>query len=252
MAIRRPDGSIHTERHDVFDGRRRLDKTIARGPAALGQAIGIGLRALRIALREQTGAEPAPGQMLASLIPVGATALLIFVVAASLLAAQWEGATGDVAEALLRAVAVLLYLLALARSDQSKRLFSYHGAEHKVIATFEALGEPPTAAQARSASPVHMRCGTNFVALYVIAAGLIHSVLPREPWWAGGLWRLLVFPVVVAVAYELMRSAARFPHALWSRAVTWPGRLLQRITTREPDDAQLEVAEAALRAALAD
>jgi len=221
-----------------------------RGPAALAQAIGIGVRALRIALREQTGSEPSAGEVVGSLIPVGATALLVFVVAASLLASGWKGAAGDVAEALLRAAAVLVYLLAIARSGQSKRLFAYHGAEHMVIASFERLNDVPTAEQARESSPIHMRCGTNFVALYVIAAGLIHSLVPREPWWAGALWRLLLFPIVVAVAYELMRAAARSPRALWARVVTLPGRLLQRVTTRNPDDSQIEVAQAALGAAL--
>ena len=216
----------------------------------MAQAIGIGIRALRIALREQSGAEPSAGQVIGSLIPVGATALLVFVAAASLLASGWEGVAGDVAEAVLRAGAVFVYLLAVARSGQSKRLFAYHGAEHKVIATFEELHAVPTTAQARKSSPIHMRCGTNFVALYVIAAGVIHSVIPREPWWAGAGWRLLLFPVVVAVAYELMRAAARAPQALWARIITLPGRLLQRVTTREPDESQLEVAQAALRAAL--
>ena len=228
-----------------------MSKSIVRGPVALAQAIGIGIRALRIALREQTGAEPSAGEVVGSLIPVGATALLIFVVAASLLASGWQGVAGDVAEALLRAAAVLVYLLAIARSSQSKRLFAYHGAEHMVIASFEVLRTVPTMEQARKSSPIHMRCGTNFVALYVIAAGLIHSVFPREPWWAGALWRLLLFPIVVAIAYELMRAAARSPGALWARIVTLPGRLLQRVTTRKPDDSQIEVAQAALRTVLA-
>jgi uncharacterized protein YqhQ len=127
-------------------------------------------------------------------------------------------------------------------------LFAFHGAEHKVVAAVERVGGIPDHGTARAASPVHPRCGTNFVALFVLAGGVMNSFVPRDPLWAGAVWRVLLVPVGAVVAFEVMRAAAREPGAAWSRLVTWPGRALQRITTREPTDDQLEVAFAALGA----
>ena len=91
-----------------------------------------------------------------------------------------------------------------------------------------------------------MRCGTTFIALFVIACGVVFGFVPRTPLWLGALLRIALTPVVVALAYEVMRGAASEPRALWARAISWPGRALQRITTREPGDDELDVAVAAL------
>ena len=100
-------------------------------------------------------------------------------------------------------------------------------------------------------SPVHERCGSTFLSLFVIESGIVFAFVPRVPLWWGALLRIALTPVVVALAYETMRAAAHEPRALWSRAVTFPGRALQRITTREPDDDELDVAIAALETLLA-
>jgi uncharacterized protein YqhQ len=104
--------------------------------------------------------------------------------------------------------------------------------------------------EARRESPVHVRCGTDFIALLVIVAGAVFAFVPRSPLWLGGAFRLLAFPFVAAIAYEVMRAAAVRPRSFVSRMLTWPGRALQLITTREPADDQLEIALAALAGSL--
>jgi uncharacterized protein YqhQ len=250
VAVRRPDGSIHTEGHPVVARAPRLAKTFLRGPIALVDAISIGMKAIRIALREASGIDATQEQFAASAIPVLFGALAVFVVAPGVLSAGWSGAVADLGEAAMRAAMLLVYLFALSRSAHAKRLFGYHGAEHMAIAAFERAGRMPTIEDAKRESPVHVRCGTDFIALLVIAAGVVFSFVPRTPLWLGGVLRLVLFPVVAVVAYEVMRAAAGRHSALAARALTWPGRALQRITTRPPADDQLEIALAALGGAL--
>jgi uncharacterized protein YqhQ len=250
VAVRRPDGSIHTERHPVVERAPRLRKTFLRGPIALVDAISIGMKAIRIALLEASGIEATQEQFAASAAPVLLGALAVFVVIPGLLSSGWTGVAGDVGEAAARAAMLLVYLLALSRSAQAKRLFAYHGAEHMVISAFERLGRIPSMEEARRESPVHVRCGTDFIALLVIVAGAVFAFVPRSPLWLGGAFRLLAFPFVAAIAYEVMRAAAVRPRSFVSRMLTWPGRALQLITTREPADDQLEIALAALAGSL--
>ena len=191
-------------------------------------------------------------QLATTLVPVLVGVLGVFVVLPGVLAGIATGIVADVAEAISRPAALLAYLGALDRSGTTRRLFAYHGAEHKAIAAFERHGRLPTAAEAGAESPIHVRCGTDFLALFTIAAGVIYSFVPRGPIWAGGAWRIALVPVVAAVAYETMRFAATREKTLVARVLTWPGRALQRITTREPAADQIEVAMSALSSATSD
>lgn len=248
VAVRRSDGEIVTETHPVKERWVMLRETFARGLGALAEAISIGLEALRISVRETTGVTPTPGQLRSTLAAAGAGMVALFVVAPAVFVTAWSDIVADVAEAALRAGVLLVYLLVVARSAGAGRLFAYHGAEHKVIAAFEATGSGPTLDQARAASPIHPRCGTSFIALFVIVAGVVHSLVPRTPLWAGAAWRLALAPIDAILAYELMRATARRDRDVVSRVISAPGRALQRLTTREPGDDQLRVALAAFAA----
>jgi uncharacterized protein YqhQ len=250
VAVRRPDATIHTEAHALTERWPRLRKSFLRGPVALADAVSVGLRASDIAIRESTGvtSEGGAGVVLA---PVAVAILAIFVGLPAIAARSWTDIAGDVAEASVRAAMLLVYLGALSRSAFARRLFAYHGAEHKAIAACERAGRMPTADEAGAESPVHVRCGTDFISLFVITCGVVFSFVGRDPWLFAIAVRVALVPVVMVLAYELMRLAARFEGSLGSRLVTWPGRALQRITTREPSDDQLEVALAALRTAIA-
>lgn len=159
---------------------------------------------------------------------------------------------------------VIGYLAAIRQMDDVRRVFQYHGAEHKAISTYEA-GLDLTVDNARPTSPLHARCGTTFlvmvamvsVVLFSIVGGIISAVLPPLP---GGrvvqglgffLMKLPLLPVVAAITYEIQRVFAKYCTTGPLQALLWPGFLVQKITTAPPDDDQLEVALASLRTALA-
>jgi uncharacterized protein YqhQ len=233
----------------VIDERwPRLRKTILRGPLALVEAISIGMHAIRVATRETTGTDIPQSQFAALLAPVALGVLGVFVALPGIVTAGLDDTLADIIEAAGRAAMLLIYLGLLSRSAASKRLFGYHGAEHMAIAAFERHRRMPARDEVRAESPVHVRCGTDFIALLVMAAGVVFAFVPRDPLWLGGVLRVALFPLVAALAYEVLRLSARFSASPVARSITLPGRALQRITTRRPDDGQVEIAMAALRA----
>jgi uncharacterized protein YqhQ len=211
--------------------------------------VSTGLRASGIALRESAGVATDGSSGAVVLLPVLVAVLAVFVALPSIVASRWAGIAGDAAEAGLRAAVLLVYLWGIGRSGFVRRVFAYHGAEHMTIAAYERAGRVPSADEVRRESPIHVRCGTDFIALLVIACGIVYSFVAREPVWLGSLVRVVLVPVVMALSYETMRAAAGRERAVVARVLTWPGRALQRITTRVPDDGQIDVALAALIAA---
>jgi uncharacterized protein YqhQ len=211
--------------------------------------VSIGLEALRVAVRETTGIVPTRGQIASTLAAAGAGVIAIFVVAPAVFAPVAGDLAADVLEASGRAAVLVVYLVAVSRSETAQRLFGYHGAEHKVIAAFEHHGDRPTNDQAMARSPIHPRCGTSLIALFVIVAGVVHAFVPRQPVWLGGALRVLLVPIDAGIAYELIRaSAASYERSIAARLLSLPGRILQRLTTREPTDEQLAVAMSAFDA----
>ncbi len=160
----------------------------------------------------------------------------------------------------LKLAIVIGYLLAIRRVPEIRRVFQYHGAEHKTISTYES-GEALTVANARAKTTLHPRCGTTFLVMValvsVLVFTLIGAALPRIQTGHAVLDNVVFFveklpflPVLVAVTFELQRLFARHFTRGPLRLLLWPGFLVQKITTAEPDDAQLEVALASLRATL--
>jgi uncharacterized protein YqhQ len=152
------------------------------------------------------------------------------------------------------------YIWGIGRIPEIARVFQYHGAEHKAVTCYEQ-GRPLTLAEARRSSTFHARCGTSFM-LFVLTLSIFvfAAVLPLLPLLDGPAWLvhlslvLIKIPLMLplaGVAYEINRYAAAHPGQLWVQAIVAPGRLMQKLTTREPTDDQLEIALTALRAALA-
>jgi uncharacterized protein YqhQ len=202
---------------------------------------------MRIALRETTGVQPTIGSLSGTLAAFGVAVLTIFVVAPGAIFSApaltlWDDVSADLLESGLRVAIFLAYLAAVSQSHSARRLFAYHGAEHKVVAAFERHERLPTEAEARLESPVHLRCGTNFLALFVLWAAVLYGFAPQGSVVVAIIVRIVGLPIVVAFAYETMRAIARSPRAWWARLVSWPGRMLQRLTTREPAREQIEVA----------
>ncbi|MGI6497394.1 MAG: DUF1385 domain-containing protein [Oscillospiraceae bacterium] len=151
-------------------------------------------------------------------------------------------------EGLLRIVIFFLYLALMSRMKEIKRVFAYHGAEHKTIFCYEK-GMELTVEHVRAQTRFHPRCGTSFLFVVMILSILVFSVVQWSNIWVRMGMRLVLLPVVVAVSYEINRWVGRHDNA-FTRVLTAPGLFLQRFTTNEPDDSMIEVGIQALRAAL--
>ncbi len=151
----------------------------------------------------------------------------------------------NLAEGVLRILIFLVYLWLATKMKDIKRVWMYHGAEHKSIFTYEK-GLDLTVENARGQSRLHPRCGTSFLFIVMIVSILVFSLATWSNVWIRMLLRLALLPVVVGVSYELLRLAGRHDN-LFTRIISAPGKGLQRLTTAEPDDSMLEVALEALK-----
>lgn len=156
----------------------------------------------------------------------------------------------NLAEGVIRMAIFLGYLTLVSRMKDIQRVFEYHGAEHKTIATYES-GDELTVENARTHSRFHPRCGTSFLLIVMVVSIIVFSCLKWGHMWQNMLYRLLLLPVVAGISYEMIKIAGRSKNRFVA-LLTKPGLWLQRITTREPDDSQLEVAIASLKAVLTD
>ncbi len=152
-------------------------------------------------------------------------------------------------EGIARLAIFVLYLAAISRVRDIRRVFQYHGAEHKAIAAYEN-GVELTPETAQQFSTAHVRCGTNFLLTVMVVAILVYSVIPRPNLLFVIGSRVVLIPVIAGLSYEVIRLAARNMQHRFVRALMRPGLLLQRLTTREPELDQLEVAIASLRAVM--
>jgi uncharacterized protein YqhQ len=242
----------------VLRRHRALRLPVLRGVVALGESMRLGFRALQLSISATMGGreeELTPGMWALSLVlGVGFAVGLFFVVPVTLTSlVVGRGGSGTVfwlVEGVLRTAIFVGYLAVLARLPHLRRLFQYHGAEHKTIACHEA-GAPLTPAAVQPFSRLHPRCGTSFLLLVMVVAIFVFAPLGVPAWYWLLATRVLGVPIVAGLAYELIRLTARHRSAGWARLVIWPGMQLQRLTTREPDATQLEVAIAALTAVLA-
>ncbi|HEX4903240.1 MAG TPA: DUF1385 domain-containing protein [Acidimicrobiales bacterium] len=255
VAVRRPDGGIETRRLTVPGWARRYEgQPFARGLAALGESLVVGIEALRwsegVAGHRPADKEPAPLWLLLAISLVAVLGLVVFLPAtlAGIVAGgtMWFG----VVEAVARVVVLGGYVGLASRRPEVRRVFEYHGAEHLVVGAHEAGGTMQPSAL-RGGSLLHPRCGTSFLLVVAAVAAIAHPLLPHDPVVLRFVARILVVPLVAAVAYEVLtalgRVAGHRPGGRLDRALLWP----QRFTTRRPDDDQVEVAIAALEGALA-
>ena len=155
----------------------------------------------------------------------------------------------NLVEGLVRMSFFFVYLLLISRMKDIRRVFQYHGAEHKVVHTYEA-DEELTVENAQKHTTLHPRCGTAFLMTVFVIAILIFSLVGQPTLWVKILSRLLLLPVVAGVSYEVLRFSGRNYSRWWVRALAQPGLWLQKLTTGEPDDAMVEVAIASMKQVL--
>jgi uncharacterized protein YqhQ len=259
VAVRRPDGDIHVESHDIDSVVKRrpfLGKPFLRGIIALGQALAIGFRALSVSAREAAPEEErlTSRQMGLSMAIAGVLFVGLFIV---LPAATfgWVGRRVDstllvnVLEGLFRVGLFLGYLLLIGRAKDIQRVFAYHGAEHKTIAAYEH-DEPLVPERVDRYSTLHVRCGTNFLLLVMVTTIFVFALFGSPGIWWRILSRIIAIPIIAGVAFELLRLGARFPNSRFMRAVMTPGLWLQKITTKPPDHGQIEIAIASFNEVL--
>lgn len=193
------------------------------------------------------------GLAVALVLSLGFAVALFFVAPLALVGAakSWVGTgwSSLIAEGVARLVILLAYLWIIGRMPSVARVFEYHGAEHKAINTLEA-GQPLDVAHVRRASRVHTRCGTGFLLIVMVVSIFIFALVGTPPLALRVLSRIVLIPVVAAIAYELMRLGAANYRLRVVRWLMAPGLALQGLTTREPDDRQMECAIAALERVL--
>jgi uncharacterized protein YqhQ len=241
---------------------RWLRLPIVRGMVALGSSLVIGFRALGIAANAQLPAgegEEEPQEIsggmwvgtivVAMVFAVGVFFLLPLGLTSLVNQQLHSSALFWVVEGVLRTAIFLGYLVLLTRIKDLRRVFEYHGAEHKTISCFEA-GLPLTPVNAQRFSRLHPRCGTSFLLVVMVVSIFLFGAIGKHAWYWLVVTRVLGVPLIAGISFELIKFAGRNRSHRWVRAVMWPGLKLQLLTTREPDLSQLAVAIAALKAVL--
>lgn len=262
LAVRTPEGDIHTE---IFATTRPaiLRVPIIRGPVAMISSMIAGVkyinRSADIAYPEEAAKEGEKGDSWSGIIGVLLGALLavgLFILlptyATNLFSTKVAdlGSFKTLVEALLKIVFFVGYLFAVTRLKDIHRVFEYHGAEHKTIFCYEG-GMELTVENARTCSRFHPRCGTSFLFLVLIISIMVSSFIPWGSVIVRSLIKLAVLPITMGLAYEVIQLCGRCDNLL-TRILSAPGLWMQRLTTFEPDDSQLEVAITSLKAVLPD
>jgi uncharacterized protein YqhQ len=242
----------------VLKKHRALRWPIVRGVVALGESLVIGFKALGISANAQLPEEEEPisgglwiGTVVVAVllavglffvVPVGLTSLVKDQLHSSLLFWLVEG--------VLRTGIFLGYIVLLSRLRDLRRVFEYHGAEHKTISCYEA-GLELTPQNAQRFSRLHPRCGTSFLLIVMIVAIFVFAPIGLPAWYFLVATRIIGVPLIAGISFEIIKFAGRNRSKRWVRTVMWPGLQLQKLTTREPDLDQLAVAIAAMNAVLA-
>ena len=258
-------GEIEVTSEPVVSWAKRhriLRLPVIRGVVALAESLKIGFRALAISanaqLVEEDGDEPEPiggftwgltiffslalAIGLFFVVPVGLTSLIKDQLGSSLLFWLIEG--------VLRTAIFIGYIAAISRLPDLRRVFEYHGAEHKTISCYEA-GDRLVPARAETYSRLHPRCGTSFLLIVMVLAIFVFAPIGLPEWYWLLASRILGIPLIAGLSYEVIKWAGKNRRKGWVRTLMWPGLMLQNLTTREPDREQLAVAIAALEAVLA-
>lgn len=257
LAVRRPDGeiSLHSEPlRPLADRYSFLKLPVARGVIGLWESLSLGIRALTMSANESLGEEEEDisRKEMAFSIGVGVVLAIGLFVVVPLFAARsvksWfpNSSFFVLAEGILRIFILIAYIWVVSRIKQLRRVFEYHGAEHKTIHALEA-GLELTVENVKKFSPVHPRCGTSFLLIVMVLAIAVFSFVgvPGLVWLI--ISRLVGIPLLVGLSYEVIKYAGRHKNSKFMQVVMYPGLLLQKLTTREPDLSQIEVAIEALK-----
>lgn len=264
IAVRRPSGEIAIKREEVPPLSERypiVKLPVLRGAVALFQSLIMGIGALNFSANEALaeGEEKEElsswamggtmavalgfGVLLFFVLPLYLTKLLVPVIGSS-------NIVFNLVDGVIRVAVFLLYILSISRMSDIQRVFQYHGAEHKTIFAFEA-GEELTVENVNRYSRLHPRCGTSFLLIVMLVSIVIFSLIPKLwPFWMKAGARVVLLPVIAGVSYEFLKWSAKNGQHPLVKLIIAPGLALQRLTTREPDESQVEVAIRSMEEAL--
>ena len=262
VAVRNPDGEIVVKSQDhvsIVKRKKYLDVPFLRGPIILGETMILGLKALNYSTDVSLGEEEedektmGPISMALTILFSLAFALVLFKLlplGVAELALQNYAAFGNrylfnLLEGVTKICILIGYIYLISLLPDVKRVFAYHGAEHKVVNAHENNDLE----NAEKYSTIHVRCGTSFVLFVLSLSIIVYLFLPIDiGFFAKYGLRLLLLPLIAGIGYELIRMSPKYEKYFWFKTAISPGLLLQKLTTREPNARQLEVAKAALAA----
>ena len=257
-AVRRPDGGVVTDTQPlpaIYYGRMR-QAPFMRGIIVLIEALVLGVRSLiysaNVSLEEE--GEEISGWLVWAMMAVSLViAVVLFFLAPLFLTRLLNIGSSilfNLIDGLIRVAIFVVYLVVMALMPDIKRVFAYHGAEHKAVNAYEA-GIPLEVEAVKEYSTAHIRCGTSFLFMVLIISIVVFSLVGLHSLWLMMLSRIILIPVIAALSYEIIHFGARHISNGLMRTILVPGLWLQALTTREPDDSQLEVALLALKEVVA-
>jgi uncharacterized protein YqhQ len=269
ISVRRPGGEIVQQdgvAHRLSETSRFWKMPVLRGLATLGQAMSLGIKALKFSADHAVDEGAAPSPKKRAEIPGWLMALnlafsvgffiFLYKFVPLVLASQikqhvsWMNTqfSFSLVDGLIRLAIFLAFLAVISRLRDIRRVFEYHGAEHKVVFNYES-GQPVTVVEAQKFVTFHPRCGTSFLMVVMLVSILAYALVPFEGFAMQFAARIVLLPVIAGLSYEVIRFAARRQGSLFASLVA-PGLWLQRITTKNPDDNQVEVSIHSLRRAM--
>ena len=257
ISVRQPDGQLNVVKQplaSIYKGRLR-EMPLIRGIIALVETLVLGTQSLlnsaQIAAAEEVG-DKIPRTLLWGTVAVSLALGVVLFFMVPLFATRYlidpyieSALLSNVFEGLIRIGIFIAYLKVISLIPDIRRVFAYHGAEHKVVNAYEA-GVPLDVESVKNYSTAHARCGTSFLFIVLIVAIFVFALVGQPTLWLRLLSRIALIPVIAAISYEIMKFGAAHIDNSVVRVLLAPGLLLQAITTREPDDGQIEAAISAL------
>lgn len=266
IAVRQPDGNIAVKREDIkLDTNKILKQPFIRGLIGLYDALVLGIKALNFSAEkampdefEKNGKSSKLETIFSMVLGIGLgiglflylPLLLTDLLKSVIPAIEQSFLLFNFVDGVLRIIFFILYLLIISQMEDIKRVFSYHGAEHKCIYAFEQ-GKDLTVENAKTMSRFHPRCGTSFLLIVLIVSIFVFSLIPKDSHFLIKLGSRVAFlPVIAGISYEILKLSGKHADNIIVKILIAPGLWLQRITTREPDESMLEVAIVSIKEAL--
>lgn len=251
LAVRRPDKTISLKlfkNSSLTVNNKFLSLPFIRGVVNLIESMALGFRALSYSVNESTEEDIqfSKKEMTIAIIIAVIFAVGIFFILPTLIGRSFSNyfpntIVYNLMEGLVRILLFLGYIIIVSQLKDIKRVFQYHGAEHKTIQAYEN-GEKIIIENVRKYTTLHVRCGTSFLLIVMVVAIFVFALLGRPSFLLRILYRVLLIPVISGISYELIKLAGKYSKHKIVNIIFYPGLLLQKITTREPDDSQIEIA----------